>query len=161
MATHDVPGANPANADELAALNWAEHKDGTLLFVKGTEGGKIVFDIFDLAREPVMYYTDAMPELRFKKYFNHGPAGTRKDEWTWHDKTTFPWDRVMKRLGRPQPQHADVADQLTAAERVARDLGKRGRELTEEDVAHFTPREYPASRGVMRRLRDAMDAFRG
>lgn len=39
MSTNDVPGANPVNKDILAAGCWAEHADGSLLFVKGNEGG--------------------------------------------------------------------------------------------------------------------------
>lgn len=31
MATDDVPGANPANADVLCAGCWAEHDDGSKL----------------------------------------------------------------------------------------------------------------------------------
>ena len=36
MSTNDVPGAKAANGDELAALNWAEHDDGSYIFVLGT-----------------------------------------------------------------------------------------------------------------------------
>lgn len=157
MSTHDVPGANPANADELGMGNWAEHRDGSLLFVKGLEAGKVVYELYDLAEVPPMYYQDAMPEDRFKHYFNHGPAGTRKDDWTWRDKTSFPWDKVMKRLSRPRPQHADVEEQISAARRVAEDLGRRGRRVDERDIAHRTSSERP--RDMLQRFRDAVEEF--
>lgn len=37
MSTQDVPGANRANRDQLASGCWAEHEDGSLLFVKARD----------------------------------------------------------------------------------------------------------------------------
>lgn len=34
MATYDSPGSNPANNDKLSRGNWAEHADGSLIYVK-------------------------------------------------------------------------------------------------------------------------------
>ena len=49
MSTNDVPGANPANRDELAMGAWAEHADGSLIFVESTEGGTCIYEVFDLS----------------------------------------------------------------------------------------------------------------
>lgn len=49
MSTNDVPGANPKNADVLAMGCWAEHEDGSLIFVESVEGGTVVYSIFDIA----------------------------------------------------------------------------------------------------------------
>ena len=54
MSTTDVPGANPANRDELGVGSWAEHADGSLIFVESTEGDRVVYSMFDVSAEPVM-----------------------------------------------------------------------------------------------------------
>src|SRR5437868_2055043 len=98
MATTDVPGANPANGDQLKMGCWAEHSDGSLIFVESTEGGRVVYSIFDMSKMPIIEYRDAMPEDTFKKTFSRrdGNLLIRTINWTWHDKTPFPWDRVIK-----------------------------------------------------------------
>lgn len=134
MATEDVPGANPANADKLAAGCWGEHQDGSMLYVKGTEGGQVVYELYDLAQDPVVYYQDAMRESEFKKAFSHPPTGASAEKWVWHDKTPFKWDRVMKTFGKPKPEVADVHETLSAAARVAASLRLRAQQLQPEDV---------------------------
>lgn len=161
MATQDVPGANPANADRLGAGCWAEHKDGSLMFVKGAEGGQVVYELYDLAQAPPVYYQDAMREDAFKKAFSYPPVGQSADVWTWHDKTAFPWNRVMKTLDKPAPRHADVADTLTAAARVAESLRLRAQKLDPETV---TPKadqsDAPkAAVGIIQRFQRALNAF--
>ena len=103
MATQDCPGANPANADVLAAGCWAEHDDGSLLFVKGTENQQVIYELYDLAQQPPVYYQDAMREDAFKKAFSYPPVGSSPERWTWHDKTNFPWTKVMKTFFRSTP----------------------------------------------------------
>jgi hypothetical protein len=165
MSTHDVPGANPKNADALGVGCWAEHNDGSLIFVKSTEGGRVIYEIFDMADDPATVYTDAMGEGPFKKFFSFPPAGTSKIEWTWHDKTPFPWDRIVKTTKRPAPSFATADDQLNAAQKVVASLKRRGQNVAEkrasrEAVGHLveSPEE---SRGmaVMRRLAAALDTF--
>lgn len=142
MATKAVPGADKKNFDQLAVGCWAEDDEaqdvqtsgGSLLFVAGFENGQVVYQMYDL--DNGMFYSDAMVERDFKDFFSVPPIGKSKVKWTWHDKTAFPWDRVMKRFQRPVPQHADVLDHLSSAERVARDLNLRGRTLREDDVSH-------------------------
>lgn len=159
MATQDVPGANPANADELRVGNWAEHEDGSMLYVQGTENGQVVFQLYDLAQDPPVYYQDAMREEAFKKAFSHPPIGTSSDKWTWHDKTPMPWHRVMKTFDKPAPMHADVHDTLSAAARVAQSLRLRSQRLAASEVEHLSEKQTPKGRGIIDRIQRALDAF--
>lgn len=159
MATQDVPGANPANKDILASGCWAEHDDGSLLYVKGTEGGQVVYEIYDLAQDPPVYYQDAMREAAFKKQFSYPPAGSSPEKWTWHDKTPFPWAKVMKTFDKPRPVHADVHDTLSAAARVAQSLRLRAQKLTEDDVAPMTEQVRTKGRSILERFERALEAF--
>lgn len=143
MATNDVPGNNPANADVLAAGCWAEHEDKSLLYVKGTENNQVVYELYDMAQSPPVYYQDAMREDAFKKAFTYGPKGTSKEKWTWHDKSVFPWNKVMKTFDKPTPSYADVHDNLSAAARVAESLRLRAQNLTPEDVTPKTEQVLP------------------
>lgn len=160
MATKDVPGANPANRDDLRPGAWAEHQDGSLIYVKGTERGTIVYEIYDVAGPDPVSYTDAMKEDAFKKQFSFPPVGTSKVPWTWHDKTEFPWERIMKVLQRPRPTAPFVADQLTAAARVAESLQLRARALDEAEVGPKVSQERHRSAGVLQRLRRAFEALK-
>jgi hypothetical protein len=157
MSTNDVPGANKANADKLKAGCWAEHTDGSLIYVKGTEADMVIYEIFDVATEPPVSYMDAMPRPGFMKQFSVPPVGTSKIPWTWHDKTPFPWDRVMKDLKRPLPAVSRARDILSAAGRVARSLSLRGRKLTEDAIAHNDDRPARRGRAVLDRIADALE----
>jgi len=159
MSQQDVPGANSANKDILAAACWAEHEDGSLLYVKGTENGQVVYELYDVSQDPVMNYQDAMREGAFKTQFSFPPVGTSSEKWTWHDKTPFPWDRVMKHINTPTPRHADVHDQLSAAARVAESLRLKGQKLKEEAVEHMTERSANRGVAIIDRLQRAFDAF--
>jgi hypothetical protein len=140
MATHDVPGANAQNNDVLKHGCWAEHKDGSLLYVQTTENNRVVYELFDLSDpdEPVAY-RDAMPIGDFYKAFSWDDKkmtaeanGKRfnKEKWLWHDKTPFDWDRVI------QPGHlkkgvipVSAEQQLSAAARIAESLKLRREKL--------------------------------
>lgn len=125
MATHDVPGANPANKDQLAMGCWAEHQDGSLIFVLSVEGGRVVYQMYDLLRGQIVEYKDAMPETDFKKTFSFD-GSSKSLKWTWHDKTPFDWNRVIKAGARDGLHYASAVDQLSAAQRVAESLKLRG-----------------------------------
>jgi hypothetical protein len=122
MSTEDVPGYKPENRDRLAMGCWAEHEDGSLILVEDTEGGRIVYLIFDVARKPIIQYRDTMAQGAFEKTYSWAPEKKRgkDDAWTWHDKTVFPWDRVIADGFRDGASYADVEDQLSEAERIAR-----------------------------------------
>lgn len=159
MATSDVPGANPKNADKLATGCWAEHKDGSLLFVKGTEGGQVVYELYDVAQAPPVYYQDAMREDAFQKAFSAPPFGSSSEDWTWHDKTAFPWSRVMKSFDKPVPVPADVHDTLSAAARVAESLRLKAQRVQEEAVGAQQEQVVRKGRGIAERIERAIEAF--
>lgn len=134
MSTNDVPGFNSANNDTLAMGAWAEHADGSMIFVESTEGGRVIYCMFDLAKN--LQYRDATPEPSFKKTFSWDPKNPKSTKWTWHDKTPFPWDKVIGsgfQDGQDKPS-ADaaikVADDIKASR--ARHFGLGGIEMTEQ-----------------------------
>lgn len=161
MATHDVPGSNPANKDVLTAGCWCEHDDGSLIFVKGTEGGQVVYEIFDLSQDPPVSYSDAMRESAFKTTFSWKPgdADVLGGKWLWHDKTPFPWDRVMKNFDRPAPQVTSAEAILSAAARVAESLRLRAQTLDQASVGAQQETKERKGRAVIDRLAKAFDAF--
>jgi hypothetical protein len=160
MSTLDVPGANPANADELRAGCWAEAPDGSMLYVKGTENDQVIYELYDLATDPVVYYQDAMRREDFEKAFSRPPTGTASDDWTWRDKSPMPWSKVMKTFDRPRPQHADVVDTLSAAARVAQSLRLRAQRLHPETVAPRAETEAPRpARSILERIQRALDVL--
>ena len=92
MATSDVPGANRANQDELAAGCWAEHDDGSLILVNAVSDDRVIFEIFDPAGKAGESVRDEYPVEQFKVDFSWPANG---DKWVWHDKTPFPYERIM------------------------------------------------------------------
>lgn len=142
MSTNDVPGHKPEHHDELAMGCWGEHDDGSLIVVESVEGGRVVYCMFDLAEDPIIEYRDAMGEGGFKKAFSW-PTDTG-DVWTWHDKTPFPWDRIMDAV-RPGSRYAKANDLETAAQRVARHRKLHGQQF-----------DYSQVTGVGARIRDKL-----
>lgn len=124
MATDDVPGANEANNDHLRMGCWAEADQGkSLIFVKSTEDDRVIYDVFDLTHEPIVQWPDAMAIDDFKKHFTYDPKQLNQRSlnsirWTWHDKTPFPWNKVIKQGARDIAGYADVEDQLAEARKV-------------------------------------------
>jgi hypothetical protein len=112
MSTNDVPGAKPENADTLHGGCWAEHSDGSMMVVYAVEGGRVIFSIFNLAASPPLDYRTAMNEEAFKLQFSWRPSDKKSVKWTWHDKSPFPWSRVVQADMRPMPS---TSDQVTAA----------------------------------------------
>lgn len=159
MSTHDVPGAVESNHDELAMGCWAEHDDGSLLFVESTEGGRVIYSVFNMAMNPPVEYRDAMPLKGFQNLFSWSKKKTTAkpkkrvkkmtdiDEdglledvmWTWHDKTPFPWDRVIEAGTKDGVRHVSVEDQLNAALRVAksRRLLREGKPINTDKFKSF------------------------
>lgn len=130
MATTDIPGSNPANGDKLAMGSWAEHADGSRLFIEGTEGGLVTYSMFDMSRRPVVEYRDRMGEADFRARFAASMAGA----WTWHDKTPFPWDEVIREGAQAGVRLAGAADQITLAQRIAESHDLRAREVTTPEL---------------------------
>ena len=161
MATNDVPGANPVNADKLSRGCWAEHDDGSLIFVKDIdENDRVIFEMYDVGTggDPV-YYPHAMTKLDFENQFSSFGAKkdkTKKDtiKWTWHDKTPFPWEKVMKIVKSPLPGMS-ATDTISAAKRIAESLKARSSFLDEDHVDQVRD---DASKGKTRFAR-AAEAF--
>jgi hypothetical protein len=142
MSTNDVPGANPANRDELGVGCWAEHDDGSLIFVESTEGNRVIYSMFDMSKDPPIEYRDAMPETSFKKTFSYD-ARASNEKWVWHDKTPFPWDRIIKN-GFSDGGRMPSADHImSAAERVAESLRLRGANMRPQDLRHRADQVAP------------------
>lgn len=172
MSTNDVPGADPRNADELAMGCWAEHSDGSMILVESTEGNRVVYSIFDMAKEPPIEYRDAMPTVSFNSTFSWAASGKKSlnEKWTWHDKTPFPWDRIIKagvkdgsRL--PAAEYTlNAAERImesrerhrTAAERVAEELKLQGHELDRENFDHRMDKVLNRVEGMFGKLARAL-----
>lgn len=166
MSTNDVPGFNPKNRDELAMGCWAEHDDGSLIFVESTEDNRVIYSVFDMEKEPVTEYRDSMKIGAFKKQFSY--SASDKDllrggiKWVWHDKTPFPWDRIIKKGGRDGVRHVHVDDQLNAAERVrqARESKKEvvtlPRPVDEREIEAKVDRLGKKAKKIMQKLQKAL-----
>ncbi len=153
MSTNDVPGANPKNGDQLAMGCWAEHEDGSLIFVESTEGARVVYSIFDMAFDPPVEYRDAMPESGFKTTFSwKGKKGDIK--WTWHDKTPFDWSRIIKQGAKDGVRFSAAEHLMSAARRVAESLHLRGREVDKRNKEHLVDQEVVGS--VVDKLKRAL-----
>jgi hypothetical protein len=145
MSTYDVPGYNPANADTLRALCWAEHEDGSMILVESTENGRVIYSIFDLSGKnkipptPIIEFRDAMPEKGFKKIFSWNPKKQGSEKWLWKDKTPFPWDRIIEENSKDGVRHVNVEDQLNAALRIAkaRNLINEGKTVSIDKIKSF------------------------
>jgi len=154
MSTNDVPGAVESNHDELRMGCWAEHKDGSLLFVQSTEMNRVVFSMFDMSLDPPIEYREAMPEAGFKKAFSwdDGKKSTKvKDKdipmikWTWHDKTPFPWNKVIKAGISDGPKSAAAEHVKSAAERIAESLESKAQEFDAASKEHLVDKDFIGS----------------
>ncbi|MBT8196347.1 MAG: hypothetical protein KJO64_07955 [Bacteroidia bacterium] len=162
MSTNDVPGAVSAHKDVLAMGCWAEHDDGSLIFVMSAEGGKIIYSVFDTAADPIIEYRDSMPEKGFKSTFSWKPTDPKSVKWTWHDKTPFPWDRIIKQGATDGTKYASAHDQLNAAQQVAKSLHLKAETAQREDFEHLQDqvRGVPATT-IKNRIQNAISALRG
>lgn len=163
MSTNDVPGFNPANNDVLANGCWASHEDGSLLLVQSTEGGRVVYMMFDIA-DGITEYRDAMPEKQFKEIFSWSNTSKKKIDvkWTWHDKTPFPWDRIIKDGAKDGVHYPSAEDQLSAAEKVAKSLRLRKSRFDPRSVDHLMEKvkKGATSNRVMRAIQAAINELR-
>lgn len=161
MSTNDVPGANPVNNDELTMGCWAEHDDGSLIFVESTESVRVIYSMFDLSKSPPVEYRDAMSEVSFKKTFSWDPTKTKgpNEKWTWHDKTPFPWDSIIK-LGVPDGGRFAAAEHLmSAAERVAESLKLKGAGIS-RDIGHRADQARARANTIWNKLGRAIGELR-
>lgn len=179
MSTYDVPGFDPKHNDELAMGCWAEHADKSLILVSSTEGNRVIYEVFDMGRTPPLSYRDAMPEVSFKKTYSFDPTNKKplNEKWTWHDKTPFPWDRVIKGgiqdgpvvsaevtlsaaeniiETRKRHQAEAAAAPSTAAQRVAESLRLEGQELDREKLAQRADKIMDRVEGIVGSIAKAL-----
>ena len=180
MSTNDVPGARAVNQDELSMGCWAEHEDGSLIFVEGVEGGDVVYSMFDMSKEPAVEYRDVMTQDDFERQFTwdgkvdqpkpkafiRGKGKPKKDKktktvdvvtsirWTWHDKTPFPWDRVIGDMAAAR--HPTARDLLTAAERVAESRDLHGSRLDPERFEAVAKSMGPRGKRLLDAIQEAI-----
>jgi hypothetical protein len=161
MSTNDVPGAVPSNNDELKMGCWAEHDDGSMIFVKSTEGDRVIYEMFDTSQDPIVVYTDAMPLKDFEKKFSYDPKILAGQKWVWHDKTPMPWNKVIKAGARDGLGYASAADQLAAAARVAQSLGLAGKPIDPDQLAHLADKSTLAkdARTIIQKLQSAINTL--
>jgi hypothetical protein len=157
MSTEDCPGYGNAASDELKVGCWAEHNDGSLIFVESTEGGRVVYSIFDMEKSPAVEYRDAMAEGAFKKSFSWSNKDGKGDKWVWHNRTPFPWDRIIQGGVRAGAKYASADDHLNAAERIRRSREiHRGEPVDVAEVESRIDRLGEKAEGIIRRLQRAI-----
>lgn len=158
MSTPDVPGARKSNRDELGSGCWAEHDDGSLIFVEGAENGRVIYSVFDFTDpDHPIEYRDAMKEKDFKKTYSWKPG--KKDKWIWHDKTAFPWDKVIE-LGAKDGVRYPSADRLlSAAARVAESRNLKGDLVVSDKHKHKVKntKSEKAAITIMKGIQKAID----
>lgn len=162
MSTNDVPGASKSNRDQLAMGCWAEQEDGSLIFIESTEGGRVIYSMFDIADEdnPVEY-RDAMNVRAFKKDFSYNAKAKKSIKWTWHDKTPFPWDRIIALGSKDGVRYPSAGHLLSAAERVAKSRGLKAGRLDPDDYEHKTDQTTKgAAAAILDGLQKAIDHLR-
>jgi hypothetical protein len=155
MSTNDVPGAKSSNNDSLHMGCWAEHDDESLIFVEANEGSRVVYSIFDMAEDPIIEYRDAMIETDFKSQFSFKGNNIK---WTWHDKTPFPWDKIIKNGARGGVKYPSAYDQLSAAAKVAKSIKARGTPVDPTDYEHLA--DNKRSKSIISKLQRAIDELR-
>lgn len=164
MSTDTVPGADPANRDKLTGGCWAEHEDGSMVFVKDiTENDVVIFEIYDFKdRGDPVFWPHALALKDFENTFSYRPKKKKhKDiadiKWIWHDKTPMPWDRIMKVIKSPSPQSTNVEQTLSAANRLANSLNARlGAALNRDHLLANQGFEEKPSQNTGLRIRDRL-----
>jgi hypothetical protein len=161
MSTNDVPGANAANGDELGMGCWAEHEDGSLIFVESTEDDRVIYSVFDMATDPIVEYRDSMAIGSFKKTFTWDAKKSKADKWTWHDKTPFPWDRIIRAGAKDGTRFTHADDLETAAQRVrkSREI-RRGKPVDEREVESRVDRLGEKADRIIKKLQKAVNRLR-
>ena len=160
MSTNDVPGAKASNNDELAMGCWAEHKDGSLIFVESTEGDRVVYSVFDVSKDPAVEFRDTMPISGFKSKFSWNPSDPKSEKWLWKDKSPFDWDRVIGAGFADGVKSVHVEHQLNAAERVAQSRAMVGKDVNPDDYSHLTEKLVAAGQAIMEGIQGAISGLK-
>lgn len=165
MSTEQVPGSNVENHDELHVGCWAEHKDGSMILVEGvTDDGVVVFSMFDFSdKKNPIEYRSSMPINGFNKSFSYNADDDRSKKiiWTWHDKTLFPWDRVMSSL-KDGVKDISADKTISAATRLIESLGTKisGKPLTKMRAKDLQKYVKPSlASNVLQRIQKAISGL--
>jgi len=135
MSTNDVPGAKKEHNDHLHVGCWAESSDECYIFVKGTEGGIVTADMYDM-NKPISQFQFRMPESQFMSEFSWQPGSQDSTKWTWHDKSEMPWERLIG-MGLPDGEvQTDPVHILSSADRVAKRVKAHKIPLTNDDLTN-------------------------
>jgi hypothetical protein len=164
MSTCDVPGfddkKSTSKTDVLKIGVWGDHSDGSLVLVEGIEQGRVVFSIFDMSLTPPMEYRDSLPEKQFKSQFSFNSRDSIvKDGWSWHDKTQFPWNKIMDNFpdGTRYPS-ADYA--LNEAQRIAKIKDLRGAIVKKENYSHMIEKVGIKGKMIIDKIQRAVNELR-
>ena len=170
MSTHDVPGikdkktGKKINNDALAMGCWAEADDpddDSMIFVLTTEGGRVIYDVFDFERQ--VSYRDAMAQGAFEREFSWTGSKKKKgkdDRWVWHDKTPFDWDKVIQAGFMDGYRDLSAEHTLNQAQRVAESRKLKGKRIDSRDYDHLAERAGPRTRGLIARIGSAIKELR-
>jgi hypothetical protein len=159
MSTTDVPGFDPRNGDRLHEGCWAEHPDRSLLHILQHEGGRVVYDVFDLSHPGlVTRRVYAMPTESFNRAYSWRFTDPISRRWLWHDKTGFPWDRVFENLGGDEADlgEVEISESPDVAGRLAERLLLTVEAMTEEELSRLSGRRIG---DVVQRLRVALQGL--
>lgn len=157
MSTNDVPGANAANNDELAMGCWAEHPDGSYLLVLSTENDEVIFSMFDTKDPTTPQYNDKLPKKEFEKHFSWDSKNSNSIKWTWHDKTPFPWNLIIKAGAAKDGVMSSSADSQikSAAAVMAKVLKMAKQDFNPDEFAHLMDKESPKS--ILKNIQSKID----
>lgn len=163
--TNDVPGV--ADNAVLAVGHWAESKDGSLLLVEGVNEERVIYSVFNLSVNPPVEYRDAMPLDGFKETFSCSTSKKKGKNplggvWGWHDKTKFPWERVIDCGISDGIKYVSAEHQLNAALAVAKSRGliNEGKEVEPEQVKTFMETVGNKGRTVIDKIQRAIEELK-
>lgn len=164
MATQDVPGfddvKSDAKNDELGIGMWGEHDDESLILVEGVEQGRVIFSMFDMSPTPPMEYRDSLPEQQFKRQFSwNSDESIVNKGWRWHDKTQFPWNKIMDNFsdGTRYPSADYVVNE---AQRIAKIKSLRGAVVKRENYSHMMENVGRKGRVIIDKIQRAVNELR-
>jgi len=93
-------------------------------------------------------------------------AKKKQDSWTWHDKTPFPWEKIMQKGVREGLRHPSADQLLSQARRVEESAAKRVRDDLQlkaeplRDMSHMSDVVRNVIHGIAEVVGDALNKMR-
>ena len=169
MSTQCAPGYKGSNSDSandvLFKGCWAEADAESLLFVEDIDekDNIVIFNIFDLSKDPILDYRDSMTIDDFKEEFSYGSKMNKKikgNKWTWHDKTKFPWKKIIKAGGQDGMRIAEANQVLSLAAQLAAHKHLRGNPVDKQDkLKYLDPEEKSNMKKLVAKLKNVLDGW--